>query len=62
MTKRKRPPESAAKAEESADTQTPMERFRGVTRQLLGVSRERLREEQRKYEEGKKLRAKRNPD
>jgi hypothetical protein len=57
MTEKKRAPESEGKDAESDGDQTPMERFKGVTRQLLGVSRDQLRKEQQKYEQEKKKRA-----
>jgi hypothetical protein len=55
MAKQQRPREESAKDVVSADSRaaTPMERFRGLTRQLLGVSREQLKTAQKRYEENK---------
>ena len=52
MAKKTRLPESVGKGAESASA-TPMERFKGLTKQLLGVSRGELRKEQQKYEHAK---------
>jgi hypothetical protein len=41
-------------ASASPKAKTPMERFKGLTRQLLGVSRKQLRTEQDRYEKKKK--------
>jgi hypothetical protein len=45
---RESPGKGAASANQKA--RTPMDCFKGLTRQLLGVSREQLREEEKKYQ------------
>ena len=52
MAKKTRLPESADKNGEGASP-APMERFKGLAKQLLGVSRDELRKEQHKYENAK---------
>jgi hypothetical protein len=58
MTKRKRHPESGDKAGESgkpgAESATPMERFRKMTRRLVRVSRKELDEARRIAERDKR--------
>lgn len=56
MAKKKPIAERADKAGAGADDQTPMERFKGLTRQLLGVSKDQLRKEQAKYDKAKQKR------
>lgn len=63
MIKKQSPPEHTGDKGAASESATPMGRFKGLTRQLLGVSRERLREEQQKYKKDKKRRtAKRTPE
>lgn len=53
MAKKKPTAERAGRDAGSEGDQTPMERFKGLTKQLLGVSRDELRKEQQKYEHAK---------
>ena len=50
MSHREPPSESPDKAEENGDAKPSMNRFKGLTKGLLGVSREDLAEAQRRYE------------
>jgi hypothetical protein len=56
MTQKQNRSESPDKGAASASpkAETPMERFKGLTRQLLGVSHKQLKTEQGRYEKKKK--------
>ena len=54
MEPRKPPPEGPAKGEESDDASPSMDRFKSLTKGLLGVPRDELADEQRRYESERK--------
>ena len=59
MAKKPPPSECEDKAEASGDPkqETPMERFKSLTRGLLDVSRDQLQEEQRRYRDSRSTKA-----
>jgi hypothetical protein len=64
MTQRPHPPESPASAKGEArkrardETTTPMDKFRSLARRLVNVPRQKLIEEQERYDKGKANRTK----
>jgi hypothetical protein len=54
--KQKRPRHESHDSDAASEpkAETPMEKFKGLTRQLLGVSRDQLRVEQARYDKNKK--------